>query len=260
MQFRPQEEGGAPSSPFVTTYLPLRANVDDGTFISNVCSAVRRGLPELKLAKAHDRHAVIVGGGPSLADEAGRLLRHAQDGHSIFALNGAAAWLHGQGIWPEFHVLLDAQEHNTRFIVEAQRERTDYLVASQCSPKLFDALRDAYVTLWHPSVEGVAEIAPEGAVMIGGGTTVGLQAMSIAYALGYRHIHLFGFDSCYRGVEGHAFAQPENDGEPVIEVEFGRRKFLAAPWMVRQADEFRHVLMELFNADCVVTAAGDGLI
>ena len=36
--------------------------------------------------------------------------------------------------------------------------------------------------------------ADEGAVLIGGGTTVGLQALSIAYALGHRKIHLFGFD------------------------------------------------------------------
>lgn len=260
MQFQPQDEGGAPSSPFVKQYLPIRANVDDGTFIANVKAAVARGLPALQLAQAHDRHAVIVGGGPSLAGEISRLRRHVSSGHSIFALNGSAAWLHSHGIAPEFHVFLDAQPHNVRFIVEEQKAATDYLVASQCSPQLFDALDGSYVTLWHPSVEGVGEIAPDGAVMIGGGTTVGLQTMSISYVMGYRHLHLFGFDSSYRNSSGHAFVQPENDGEPVIEVEFARRKFRAAPWMVRQADEFRHVLAELVNADCVVTAAGDGLI
>ena len=258
MQFRPQEEGGAPRSPFVEQFLPLRANVDDGTFVANVRAAIRRRLPALKAVEAHGRHAVIVGGGPSLGRSIETVRRLAESGAAIFALNGTADWLRDHGIAPDYHVLLDARPHMARFA--RSPGSVHYLVASQCAPELFDALDGEHVTLWHPAVPEIDTVAPPESLMVGGGTTVGLQAMVIAYALGHRVEHLIGFDSCYVGADGHAYAQPENDGEPVIEVMYAGRKFRAAPWMVRQADEYRHVLVELTQADCELWMYGDGLI
>jgi len=258
VQFRPQEEGGAPRSPFVDQYLPLRANVEDGVFIANVRSAIARGLPALRAADAHSRHAVIVGGGPSLGAHVETVRRLASGGAAVFALNGTADWLRSHGIEPDYHVFLDARPHMARFV--SALARAHYLVASQCAPETFDKLPPGRVTLWHPAVADIGDVAPPNSLMIGGGTTVGLQAMVIAYAMGYRTEHLVGFDSCYSGPSGHAYAQPENDGEAVIEVVYAGRKFLAAPWMVRQADEYRHVLVELTQADCEIWMYGDGLI
>jgi uncharacterized Rossmann fold enzyme len=34
--------------------------------------------------------------------------------------------------------------------------------------------------------------------LIGGGSTVGMNAMVLAFAAGFRKIHLYGFDSSYR--------------------------------------------------------------
>ena len=59
---------------------------------------------------------------------------------------------------------------------------------------------------------GIARFTDKPVHLIGGGTTVGLLAMSLAFLRGFRKIHLYGFDSCYRGDEHHAYAQNLNDG------------------------------------------------
>src|SRR6202012_5422936 len=114
-----------------------------------------------------------------------------------------------------------------------------YVVASQCDPSVFDKLPMVNSTLFHPNVAGLAELLPKGTPLIGGGTTVGMQAMVVAYILGYRKIHLVGMDSSYRGSEGHAYPQALNDGDETIEVIVADQTFRAAPWMAQQAQEFQ---------------------
>jgi hypothetical protein len=42
--------------------------------------------------------------------------------------------------------------------------------------------------------------------------------MSLAFGLGYRKIHLYGFDSSYREDTHHAYMQNLNDGDLVVDV------------------------------------------
>jgi uncharacterized Rossmann fold enzyme len=265
-------EGGAWRSPELQEKLVVVCNTDDGLFYANIAAAIKRGLPELQLVPEHDGHAVIVGGGPSLVDTLDELRWRYEQGQTIFALNNTRAWLCERGIIPHYTVLLDARASTARFVGPAI-DRTQYLVASQCAEATFDAclalgkIWDAQspdgrdrVILWHPHVEGIKDYAPTDAVLIGGGTTVGLQTTAIAYTLGFRKLHLYGFDSCYRDDDGHAYAQPENDGEKIIDCTVAGRSFKVAPWMAQQADEFKNVALQLADMDCVVTVAGDGLI
>jgi hypothetical protein len=98
-------------------------------------------------------------------------------------------------------------------------------------------------------------------VLIGGGTTVGLQALSIAYALGHRKIHLFGFDSSYSEAgEGHAYPQPLNADEERQEFRVGDRAFICAPWMARQAMEFQIASRQLCDGDAELYVHGTGLL
>lgn len=249
------EAGGAWRSPWLQEYAPLAVNVDDAEFYGNIRRAVKRDLPWLQVAEAHDGHAVIVGGGPSLSDTLEEIKWRKSVGQTVFALNNTARFLRDHGVEPDKHVLLDARASNARFVINGP----EYYIASQCAPETFLAAKN--VTLWHPHVEGIHDlIGDRVTALIGGGTTVGLQAISIAFALGYRKIHLFGFDSSYRGEHGHAYAQPENANDEVIEVDLNGRKFACARWMAHQADEFKNVAMQLADADCVLTVAGDGLL
>ena len=119
------------------------------------------------------------------------------------------------------------------------------------------------LTLWHPFFDGVLDITghvPNGCY-VGGGTTAGLKAVAIAYGRGSRKIHLYGFDSCYKGRENHAYPQALNDGERIVDVELENGdKFRCAPWMVTQAEDFQNLATELTAQGCELFVHGEGLI
>lgn len=234
---------------------PLRVNVEEGVFRSNILSAIKRDLPWLQQQDANHGKVCIVAGGPSLVDGLQKLKWMAANGYKIIAVNNTAKWLIDRDIRPDYHVLLDARPSCARFI----QPGIMCLIASQCSPEVFDATE--LKILWHPNIEGIQEfIVDRECALIGGGTTVGLQAMSIAYTMGYRDMTLFGFDGSYRGQEGHAYPQAENDGEPLVKVQFAGRDFMCARWMVRQVEEFRGVLKQLVELDCSIKVEGDGYL
>ena len=121
-------------------------------------------------------------------------------------------------------------------------------MTSQCHPDVFDALaehpRDK-LALWHAGLhdDAMVEILrpycsdDEPGVIVGGGSTVGLRAMFLAYLSGFRKLHLYGFDSCYRGPDHHAFTQALNEGEALLEVMMASRRYRCSIWMARQAQE-----------------------
>lgn len=249
--------GGTPSS-LLQGLFPITVNVGEEALHTNIRSAVLRDVPWLQQVPAHNGRVVIVAGGPSLSGCAYQLKKLAEQGWAIIAVNNTAQWLLERGIVPTYHVILDARPELTRFLTPY--EGITYLLASQCAPAIFDAATGP-VILWHPNIEGIQDfIGEREAALIGGGTTVGLQAMSLAYTLGYRVLHLVGFDSSYRDGDGHAYAQPENDGEPVIQVAFAGRTFTCARWMIHQVEEFKGLLKQLVDLDCTVTVAGDGFL
>lgn len=244
---------------------PVRVNVGEEAFRSNIEAAVKLDLPWLQQLEAHEGHAVIVGGGPSLKDCKRELEWRHKQGHKFFALNNTAAWLFTElGIVADYLVLLDAKESTSRFVVAFAE--THHLIASQCTPLTFElATRPITgprnVTLWHPNIEGIQEyVGDRECALIGGGTTVGLQAIDIACQLGYRSIHLFGFDSSYRGDDGHAYDQPENYGEDLIDVFCAGKKYRCARWMIRQVEEFKGVAQQLVDLGCEITVSGSGFL
>ena len=91
------------------------------------------------------------------------------------------------------------------------------------------------------------------------GTTVGTYALTVAFIEGFREIHLFGYDSSYRGEAGHAYEQTQDD-EVIVDAHSGDRKFKAASWIVRQAQDFQGVATALVAAGCTIVVHGDGLL
>jgi hypothetical protein len=249
--------------------LDVICNTEIEKIYGNVRSASARDLPWFDFDDdgAHDRHAVIVGSGPSLSDPGviDEIKWRAGLGQDIWALNGAASFLYRNDIAPAAFVMCDARQENANFALGVQ-PNTECLLASQCAPSVFDALAfvNRKVTLWHPNIEGILDhigTHPDKPIhLIGGGTTVGINAITLAFLRGYRKIHLYGFDSCYRDDEHHAFPQSLNDGERILDVLYGERKFRCAPWMSGQATEFIDLWHELTSQGVVITAHGEGLI
>jgi hypothetical protein len=225
----------------------------------NVAINSKRAVPWVKEVPVHEGHAVLVGGGPSAADTLDDIRRRVAQGQDVFALNGVAAWLNQYGIMPKYQVLLDSRPQNRRFVRPIAAEQ--FLIASQCDPVIFDILANEDVTLFHHAEEGIEEQFEGNSVLIGGGITVGLTSMALVYALGYRQLHLYGYDSSDREGESHAYAQTEAGSEnDRREIWVGRKMFVASPAMYAQAQAFPQFAQLLADMGCTITVHGSGLL
>lgn len=236
--------------------LKMGLNVSQKQVLDNIDNAV--GLPYKWLDgdAVETGHAVIVGGAPSINEFAEEIKLRKLHGQKVFALNGSAKWLEEQGITPDYHVILDAREENAQFITGSAGH---YLLASQCHPKVFDAVSGKQVTIWH-SLSALGNFTDARPYALVGGSTVGLNAIIIAHVMGFQEIHIYGLDSSYSDSQHHAYSQPLNDNERVIEVEKRGEVFRCAPWMANQAEQFLPLACELTAKGVVLTIHGDGLL
>jgi hypothetical protein len=239
--------------------IELICNTDDAVLFGNIAANSKRHYEWAKELPAHDGHAVIVGGGPSLAENLWLIKKRYDLGQTIFALNGAAKFLNANGIKPHYQVILDAREENVTLIDVADQ----YLIASQCNPAVFEKLDGQKVTVWHPAIEHIEPYLTgyeSEYALIGGGLTVGLSSMCLTYALGFRKLHLFGYDCSHRNTLGHAYSQKMNDREPLCKVTVDGQVFTASLTMARQAELFPTVCNNLIDLGCIITVDADGLI
>lgn len=237
--------------------IEITCNTPDNKLFANVAANSLLDVPWIHTAEAHEGHAVICGGGPSLGDTLDEIRWRQSIGQTIFALNQSAQFLVDNGIEPDYQVILDARPQNVEFCMCAK----NILLGSQVDPSLFvKAGIDAI--LWHPVIEGIdAHIPPEKKVtLIGGGTTVGLSSMALAYTMGYRKIHLFGYDSCHAGGQSHAYKQSMLGNEQMAEVVVNGKTFYASLTMARQAELFPTLCNNLIDLGCIITVDGTGLI
>jgi len=239
--------------------IDITCNTEDEILFRNIARNSRRDLEWIAETPEHDGHAVIVGGGPSASDHIESIRWRQSLGQKIFALNGAATWLQSHGIAPDYQIILDARPETAGLLGDAQQ----YLIASQCDPECFESISPDRCILWHPKLDGIESHLPdarESLTLIGGGTTVGLSAMCLAYTMGYRKLHLFGYDSSHREGAGHAYAQPMNDREPICKVTVFGKTFKSSLAMAKQAEFFPQVCDNLIDLGCVITVDGDGLL
>lgn len=207
----------------------------------------------------HDGHAVLVGGGPSLQEKFPLIQQRHALGQKIFALNGACRFLNERGIVPDYQVFLDANKEMSGRVGEAK----EYLVASQCAPELLEALPKERTKLWHFRLPDIESHLPADNdtdyVLIGGGVTIGLTSMCLSYAMGYRKMHLFGYDSSNKAGKDHAYDVPLTeeriDGRTFnsVKVEFGGKVFESTLSMASQAEKFPIVCNELIDLGCIIT-------
>lgn len=238
--------------------LDVVANTAIETISRNVKHSCSLDIPWLDLKDAHEGHAVLVAGGPSLKDSLDEIRWRKSLGQTIISCNGSTQFLIDNGIYPDSQIIIDAQPHNSRFVVSGIHA---YL-ASQCALAIFDKADCA--TLFHMNTEGILDHIPQTNKplhLISSGTTVGLAAMAIAYTQGFRKLHLYGYDSSYQENQcHHAYDQPENNGDPIVNAVAEGRSFKCAPWMVKQVQEFQELANQLADAGCIITVAGDGLL
>ena len=229
-------------------------NTSAGILVRNIRQACSSDVAPVRPVKAHEGHAVIVGGGPSLKDSLEEIKQRKEHGQTIFSTNATAGWLFQNGIKPDYHIMLDARPENAAFIPPFEVTK---LYASQCDPSVTGQADG----IWHALMEGVLETTDhQQAAYIGCGSSVGLKAMGLAYLLGFRNMHLYGMDSSYRDGEHHAYSQSLNDGERVVDVTMGGKEYRAAAWMTQQVNEFVDCARKFIEDGCSLTVHGEGLL
>ena len=232
-------------------------NTPDEVLISNITKNSRLDKKWLEASDPHNGIAIICGSGPSIADDIEEIRAWKLSGAKVFALNGCAAYLDKFGILPDYQVMCDARKENIELIGPAK----EHLFASQCDPSMFEAVPDAI--LWHLQIGDIESYFPkyDGAyALIGGAASVGNTTTCICYAMGYRTLHLFGFDSSHKGESGHAFHQKLNEGDPTCITEFNGKTYLASLTMKHQAEKFHETARALQQMGTKIHVHGYGLL
>ena len=202
--------------------------------LKNIQSCMERDLPDMQPWPVHEGNWNICAGGPSLRKEI-KKIKKAKG--VIVSVNGTHDYLLSKGVIPDVFVMTDPQKHCVKF-VKRPRKGITYLIAAHCHPKVFDALEGYTVLVWYP-----LDYELPVPVSIGGGTTVGLRAINIGYTLGYRELHLWGFDGCVKE-HHHAYPQAQNDSDAVKTVRFRGKNFQMTEWMCAQAHNFEEMIQK----------------
>jgi uncharacterized Rossmann fold enzyme len=242
--------------------LPLKITgkcvAEDETLFANMDAAIARGYPQIKEAQPAKTGAILlVASAPSVKGQLELIKKMKAAGSPIVAIKGAHDWLIDNGVMPDYALAIDPQEHRIAFY--KPQPSVHYMIASQCHPAMFDNLDGYQVTLWHPYVKK-GQDRPKNCMLIGGGTTSGLRAISLFYVLGYRQFELFGFDSCNDGELLRVNGEGLKDGDKLIEVKIDPQgeTFYCNTAMALQAEHFQTYYDYL--PDATFNGHGRGLI
>ena len=242
--------------------LPLKITgkcvAEDETLFANMDAAIARGYPQVREAQLAKTGAILlVASAPSVKGQLELIKKMKAAGSPIVAIKGAHDWLIDNGVMPDYALAIDPQEHRIAFY--KPQPTVHYMIASQCNPAMFDNLDGCQVTLWHPYVKK-GQDRPKNSMLIGGGTTSGLRAISLLYVLGYRQFELFGFDSCNDGELLRVNGDGLKDGDKLIEVSIEPQgeTFYCNTAMALQAEHFQTYYDYL--PDATFNGHGHGLI
>lgn len=221
----------------------------------NVDVVSKRIIPTFNI---HDKVAVLACYGPSLAETWPTIAEERKAG-VVASVSGAHDFLTGKGLIPDFHVECDPRPHKSAMVTPDKR--VQYLLASCCDPDWVARLaQDQDVTLWH-MINGepdwrIDDLEP-GAWFLSGGGSVGLRAIGLFYALGYRTFRIHGMDCSFAAGEQHA---GPHSGKTLasIRVRCGDCWFDTSRVLVSYARQFFKTIACL--PDATFDLHGDGLL
>lgn len=226
------------------------------------------GLPWVAFEPAHEHIAVLVGGGPSLAGCLDEIKHWKANGATVFAMNAAFSYLRENGVVADYQVVADAKPETSQLISDGV---PTHLIASQVDPSTLKGALERHssgmnVRLWHLAIDGMEEWFPServkngGYALVGGGAAVGNSALCLAYVMGYRVMHCYGYDSSHGEGASHAYPQPMNDVIPTVEVEWSGETYTSSVAMKAQAEKFQITAQMLKQEGCEVLVHGEGLL
>jgi uncharacterized Rossmann fold enzyme len=225
---------------------------------SNVHAALGRGLPELSVPPVvHDGTLILVGSGPSMPSMIMELREERKRGRPIFAVKGAHDFLCQHGIQPDLWLCVDPRDR--AYLLKEANDHTTYLISSRCDASMFDALNNRRVILVHTWAKEEHCEEYNGKLLIGGGTTSGLRAITVSYVLGFRKMILYGYDSCLAADRTtKRFTGEGVEPGKIVDVIVDGKRFWSNAAMAQQANEFQEYYTVM--PDLQIEAKGNGLI
>jgi SAM-dependent methyltransferase len=264
------DEAGAACQLYVSSWAGLEDVKFEGqvnTELEKVFKNMRENAKtEYQLIEPHplqDKEVMMICGGPSLNDYTDEIKELRAKGMPLITTNGTYNWAIENGMKPSMQMVIDARKFNERFVTPVVDD-CKYMIASQAHPDVFKGLPLDQTYIWHVGLAAeITELLDELYEIwfpCPGGSTVTLRGLCLLRMLGFHKIHMYGFDSCYRDSEHHAYAQPENDYKrSAFPVSVGGKVFMCDAWMYSQAKEFMG-MVNLFGDEISLNVKGDGLI
>lgn len=164
----------------------------------------------VKSYQAHERLALLVSAGPSLAEFCDEIRAKQKAGAVIFAVKHALPVLMKAGVRPDYTVLLDPRP--VTGVSTHGVERTElfegigpadkFLMASMTHPSVREFLdsKGAQVLGWHAFTQATQDAKlPEFKIgtVIGGGTCAATRLPMLAFVMGFRRFDFYGYDFHY---------------------------------------------------------------
>lgn len=225
-------------------------------------AAMARVSGRIDLATAHGRVAILACYGPSLASTIEILRRHAAAPDAdIISVSGAHDFLIEHGIWPHYHIECDPRPHKA-LNIKQHNPATKYLIASCVHQDFFDKIEGADIRIWHISaqdhVQKLIDLGEDHHRIISGGGSVGLRAIPLLYAMGYRSISVFGMDCSYSEAGEKWAGKHAGKKEDAVDCRCGERVFWTSPVLMTYATGFFETVQKA--QDVSIRLYGDGLL
>lgn len=182
---------------------------DVATLQQNVNTCIEAGYPYLPGVRFDTDTIHIYANGPSL--------KTAPQHRPSMVLNGAIRHMSAT-----YWVACDPQPLVADFLTPGVTVLNHAFIASKCDPSVFEKLHHKLGVCphyWHLGDESTDHL--EGVPKVPTGVSVTLCAIGLAHMMGYRDIHVYGWDGCYDN-EGNSHASPQGHSrEGDVEVEIG---------------------------------------
>lgn len=190
---------------------PAVSNEERNGNVFSSCERIQNRVGEARDGMKYvpnDRTAILVCSGPSLKDTWPMVALSQNDPKAdIFTVSISHKFLIDRGIIPYAHIDCDPRPHKAVQIGRPHKE-VKYWLASCIHPSYLDKLEGHEVALWHsyngPDSKMAIHVAAPGENMVLGGGSVGLRAMSVLFARGYRKFIIHGMDASNRDNSAYA--------------------------------------------------------
>ena len=215
------------------TSIPAMDDIRRNENVKRNCRLIKRRVADG--IQPHDLTANLVCYGPSL----GSTWRQLIGKEDIYCVGAAHDFLIEKGVVPYASIDCDPRAR----IVDQIKPHKDvrYWLASCVDPSYLAKLRGYDVALFHlhngeNSANFIWDLEPEAWILVGGGS-VGLRAVSLLYARGYRKFSIHGMDSSYADTEYAGEHVPQKP-KATIDIRCGDKWFKTNPSLVDYARQF----------------------